>query len=184
MVRTGLNTRCLWAATGLLVGACANATAPTLPSLPEIAAALSLEDDEVVGSPTEVYARVARGALSCWFGAAGPLKANYIYHAEAEPASKGGKSEIVIHERDRTSENPKGLRAFRVAIAPKDATANVAIENLTMPEPLANSMDEDVRRWAAGAIGCTKGDRDWSPQTSPENEPDTWDSRTNSGRAT
>ena len=177
MKRVGLSLRCLGAATSLLVGACANASAPTLPSLPEIAAALSLDEDEVVGSPTEVYARVARGALSCWFGTSGPLKADYIYHASAEPASKGGKSEIVIRERDRTSEHPKGLRAFRVAIAPKGETAHVAVENLKMPEPLGRAMDDDVRRWAAGGIGCTKGGNDWSPQTEPEDEPDTWDAR-------
>lgn len=185
MARLGLKSRSIGAAASLLVGACANASAPTLPTLPEIAAALSLNEDEVVGSPTEVYARVARGAMSCWFGSAGPLKPNHIYHAQAEPASQGGKSEIVIHERDRTSENPKGLRVFRVSIEPKDETASVAIENLKLPETLAKSMDGDVRRWAAGAIGCTKGGNDWSPQApEPQDDPDTWKSRTNKGRAT
>lgn len=173
------------ASASLLVGACANATAPALPSLPEIAAALSLNDDEVVGSPTEVYSRLARGALSCWFGAKGALKANYIYHAEAEPASKGGKSEIVVHERDRTSENPKGLRVFRVVVEPKGKSASVAVENLQLPAPLAQSMDADVRRWAAGAIGCAKGGPDWSPQApAPHDDPDTWNMRTRKGRAT
>lgn len=185
MARLGLTSRSLGVVASLLVGACSNASAPTLPTLPDIAEALSLHEDEVVGSPTQVYARVARGALACWFGTAGPLKANYIYHAAAAPASQGGKSEIVIHERDRTSENPRGLRAFRVAIAPKGETASVAIENLKLPDPLATSMDADVRRWAAGGIGCTKGGEGWSPQMpEPQGGPDTWKSRTQKGHAT
>jgi hypothetical protein len=123
--------------------------------------------------------------MACWFGTAGPLKVNYIYHAEAKPASQGGKSEIVIHERDRTSENPRGLRAFRVAIAPKGETASVTIENLKLPEPLAASMDDDVRRWAAGAIGCTGGGNKWSPRApDPQEDPDTWKSGTRKGRST
>ena len=173
MVRPGLICASIGAAASLLAGGCANAP---LPSLPEIADALSVSQDEVVGSPIDIYARVARGAMSCWFESSGPLKANYIYHAEAEPASKGGKSEIVIHERDRQSENPKGLQAFRVSIAPKGETATLSIENLKLPEPLARSMDNDVRRWAAGAIGCTDGKGQWSPQPpKPQNDtPDTW----------
>jgi hypothetical protein len=127
-----------------------------------------------VGSPTDVYARVARGAMACWFGSAGPLKANYIYHAEAAPASQGGKSEIVIHERDRQSENPRGLRAFRVAIAPKGETATVDIEILKLPDPLARSMEKDVRRWAAGAIGCADGKGQWSPHETRSPEIETW----------
>lgn len=170
---------------GVLLGGCSGATPPVLPSLPEIAEALSLQEDQVVGSPTEVYARVARGAMACWFGTAGPLKANYVYHAEAEPASKGGKSEIVIHERDRNSENPRGLRAFRVAIAPKDASAAVDIEILKLPDPLAKSMQQDVRRWAAGAIGCGEGERQWSPkEPDAHDDPDTWRPRAVKGRAT
>lgn len=170
---------------GVLLGGCSGASPPVLPTLPEIAEALSLQEDQVVGAPTEVYARVARGAMACWFGTAGPLKASYVYHAEAEPASKGGKSEIVIHERDRQSENPKGIRAFRVAIVPKGATASVDIQVLKLPDRLANSMEKDVRRWAAGAIGCNEGDRQWSPQEpEPHDDPNTWSPRTRKGQET
>ncbi len=187
MPRSGLNwasivTLAGWAA-GLAAGGCTNASPPSLPALPDIAEALSLNESEVVGSPTEVYARVARGAMSCWFGTGGQLKAGYIYHAEAEPASKGGKSEIVIHERDRQSENPKGLRAFRVSIVPQDETARVSIENLKLPEGLAKTMDQDVRRWAAGAIGCTEGSEQWSPQP-PEPQSDPGQPPTHGGRKT
>ena len=78
----------------------------------------------MVGAPTEVYARVARGAMACWFGTSGPLKANYIYHAEAEPAAQGGKAEIVIHERDRTIDNPQRCAGFHVGIT-KDGEATL-----------------------------------------------------------
>lgn len=155
-----------------------------LPTLPEITEALSVSEADVVGSPTEVYARVARGAMACWFGTSGPLKANYVYHAEAEPASQGGKSEIVIHERDRTSENPRGLRAFRISIAQDGETVGLSIENLKLPGQLAKSMDKDVRRWAAGAIGCSEGGNQWSPRApaAPET-PGAGQSRKQKGRA-
>jgi hypothetical protein len=185
MVQRGLILASISAAAGLAAGGCSNASQPVLPTLPEIAEALSLNQDEVVGSPTEVYARVARGAMACWFESGGPLKTDYIYHAEAQPASRGGKSVIVIHERDRQSENPKGLRAFRVAIVPKGETASVSIQNLKLPEPLATSMDNDVRRWAAGAIGCTVGGGQWSPRPpEPQEDPDTWQLRTRKGHKT
>jgi hypothetical protein len=165
MLRSGLIRASMGAAVSLLAGGCSGAAPPVLPSLPQITGALS--ESPAVGPPTEVYARVARGAMACWFGTAGPLKKDYVYHAEAQPPAQGGKAEIVIHERDRTSENPRGLRAFRIAIAPDGEASSLAVENLKLPEPLAKSMQEDVRRWAAGAIGCTGADRGWAPR-SPE----------------
>ena len=130
----------------LLVGGCSG-NAPSLPALPQLTGTVT--EAPIVGSPTEVYERVARGAMSCWFGTNGPLKADYVYHAEAEPAGKGGKAEIVIHERDRRpTENPKGLRAYRVAITPEDGQTTLVFENLKLPEPIARAMEADARRWA------------------------------------
>lgn len=180
-----LRTAGKWAGTctvlGLLAGGCTSAS--PLPTLPDIAEALSIDEDAVVGSPTEVYSRVARGAMACWFGAAGPLKTGYVYHAAAQPAGKGGKAEIVIHERDQQSDNPKGLRAFRVQITPKGETANVAVENLKLEGPLAVSMEKDVRRWAGGAIGCAEPAGEWAPD-GPNPTPDSWKAQTAKGRAT
>ncbi len=184
LVRPGLFSVSIATAASLLLGGCSGASPPVLPTLPEIVEALSLNEDQVVGSPTEVYARLARGAMECWFGSKGPLKADYIYHAQAEPVSHGGKSEITIYERDRGSANPRGL-ALRVAITPNEKTASISIENLKLPEPLAKSMSDDVRRWAAGGIGCTKGGDQWLPRPpEPEDDPSTWHSRTRKGRAT
>lgn len=108
----------------------------------------------VADTPTEVYTRVARGALTCWFGASGPLKAGYIYHAEAEPASKGGASEIKIMKRDATADDPRALRAYRVVFAPSDNKTRVEIENVRIPEPLATRLKLDVNRWSAEEGGC------------------------------
>lgn len=152
----------LAASMSLLVGGCSGATPPSLPALPQLTGTVS--EAPIVGSPTEVYERIARGALACWFGTAGPLKADYVYHAEAEPAAKGGKSEIIIHERDRLSENPKGIRAYRIAIEPEGEATTLAVENLKLPEPMAKSMEADARRWGAGAFGCTEMEGGgWSP---------------------
>lgn len=110
---------------------------------------------EVVGTPTELYTRIARGALTCWFGAAGPLKSGFIYHAEAAPPSKGGRSEIAIRVRDKTAADPRSLRAYRVVMAPGETGSVIEVENVTIPEPLATQLGDDVRRWAADQEGCS-----------------------------
>lgn len=149
-------------------GGCAG-TAPAIPQLgeagadsgvPSAAAALQgiiLPKDLVVGSPTEVYTRIARGVLTCWFGAESALKARYIYHAEAEPASKGGRSEIKIMTRDWEAEDPRALRAYRIAILPSEGAARVEVENVRLPEPLAARLKSDVERWSHGEQGCGEG---------------------------
>ncbi len=168
MLRPRFISASVGAAAMLLAGGCSNATPPKLPSLSEITGTVS--EAPVVGAPTEVYARVARGAMACWFGTSGPLKADYIYHAEAEPAAQGGKAEIIIHERNRTpADNPKGPQAFKVDISKDGEATSLAVENIKLPEPLAKSMEADVRRWGAGSIGCTEGDEGWEPRA-PEAE--------------
>jgi hypothetical protein len=135
---------------------------PSLPSLPVFKA-----EDPVLGSPTELYTRIARGAMECWFAAKGPLKGRYVYHADADPASQGGKAEIVIHAIDPTSPNPRGLRAFRISIIPSGEKAKLEIENLKLPEGLAASMTGDIHRWAAAGVGCDDGaTAGWAPRNS------------------
>ena len=160
MLQPGFISAVIGAAPMLLAGACSNVTPPKLPSLSEITGTVS--QAPVVGAPTEVYERVGRGAMACWFGTSGPLKANYIYHAEAQSAAQGGNAEIVIHERDRTViDNPKGPQAFKIGIAKDGEATSVAVENIKLPEPMGKSMEADVRRWAAGSIGCAEGDKGW-----------------------
>lgn len=125
-----------------------------IPSLPQLTGGQT--EATIVGSPTEVYERIARGALSCWFGTKGPLKANFVYHAEAEPPGKGGKAEIAIHERDRKYEGPKGPRAYRIVIESESDKTTLTFENLKLPDPLAASMEADARRWGSGEVGCTE----------------------------
>jgi hypothetical protein len=148
-----------------LASGCSGVNAPSLPSLQ---APGTISEAPIVGSPTEVYERVARGVLSCWFGASGPLKKDYIYHAEADPPGKGGKAEIVIHERDRISDNPKGLRAYRIAITPEDDATTLVFENFKFPEATAKSMEEDTRRWGSGAFGCAAAESGGWSENKPE----------------
>jgi hypothetical protein len=164
---------CVAATAGLLAG-CANGPSP-LTALPKIGdvttaatppspepsegaastlTALLSSSDNVVGSPTDVYTRIARGVLTCWFGAAGPLKTTHIYHAAADPASKGGKSEIEIFQKDPTASDPRSLRAYRVAILPSGSTAKVEVENIKIAEPLASRLGADVLRWSKAEGGC------------------------------
>lgn len=153
-----------------LIGGCSG-NGSSLPSLPELTG--SVTEAPVVGSPTEVYARIARGALSCWFGAAGPLKAGYVYHADADPPSKGGKAEISLHERNRLSDNPKGMRAYRITIAAENDATTLTFENIKMLEPVALSLETDARRWATGEIGCTPAQSGgWSENAPPPPAPE------------
>ena len=152
----------------LLLAGCSGAALPELPSLATDTTSTGGKT-VVEDSPTDIYARIARGAMACWFGTAGPLKANYIYHASAEPPSKGGNANIVIRERDKGSNNTGGLRAFRVSVTPvDDESSELVVENLKLPGPQAKSMTADVRRWATGAIGCSKANAagEWDPQPS------------------
>ncbi|MDX2309077.1 MAG: hypothetical protein NW216_12620 [Hyphomicrobium sp.] len=107
-----------------------------------------------VGTPTEIYTRVARGILTCWFGSNGPLKPDYIYHADAEPPSKGGASTIDVRTRDTTSKDPRSLRAWRVVIEPKPEGTALLVENAKLPEHWAQRLETDVQRWAAAEEGC------------------------------
>ena len=148
---------------GALAGCSGNGGATTLalPSVSDLSVAalpspgaLNPIPEHVVGTPTEVYTRVARGALTCWFGASGPLKGTYIYHADAEPASKGGRSEIVIFVKDQQAGDQRSLRAFHVLISTVENKTKVEMENAKIPEPMAGRMKTDVARWAADEEGC------------------------------
>ncbi len=108
----------------------------------------------VVGSPTEVYTRVAQGAVTCWFGAHGPLKGRYIYHASAESPSRGGRAEISVHERDDLSKDPRGGRALKIFITPEGEQTMVSYENQRISSELSEAMRRDVDRWAGGKTGC------------------------------
>lgn len=150
----------------------------TLPSLSALAPSSVTPPAAIetpVGSATEIYSRVAQGAVGCWFGTKGPLKKDFIYHAEADAPSRGGKAEIVVHVRDVTQPNPRGAKAYRVKITPTSETsAALATENLKMPEIMAAAMTEDVNRWSKGDQGCvgTSTTAGWNaPAESPPGAP-------------
>lgn len=142
--------------------------------LASLTAMLPEAEPGVVGTPTELYTRIARGALNCWFGATGPLKGRYIYHADAKPASQGGGSVIVIRERDLTADDPRSLRAFRVKITPGSSVAKLDIENSRIAKPLAERMTKDVRRWAADDVGCHPAPQSeaWAVNAEDKKKPD------------
>lgn len=175
--------------TGLIVSSAASLACLFLAgcsgaSLPELApeGTATLKEAPIVGRPTDIYARVARGALACWFGKAGPLRDNYVYHARAEPPAKGGKAKIVIHERDTIAEDTRGLRTFRISIVPDGESSRIGIENLKMPEGLSETMENDVHRWARGDVDCADANSGWAPK--PPNTKNKPPSKTGRERAT
>lgn len=121
-------------------------------SLPELGGTAS--PPPIRGTPTDVYTRVARGAVTCWFGADGPLKKSYVYHAVAKPPSKGGQARILIHKRDNALRDKRGARAYAIDIVPDGKTAELVFQNATMGEPRGTDMAKDAQRWAAGIEGC------------------------------
>lgn len=109
------------------------------------------------GSATDIYSRIASGAMKCWFAVGGPLKTDYVYHATAAPASRGGKAQIAIHRRDPTQPNPRGAKAYLVDIDPTgEASATVKTENLKMTDAFASAMTNDITRWTKGEEGCSQ----------------------------
>lgn len=160
---------------GLALGGCAASTGgetgglslPSLPKMPTVADFTPAPAEKPVGSTTEVYARIARGANACWFAAGGPLKRDYIYHAEADAPSRGGKAEITIHAREPSHPNPRGAKAYRIQIDPDGEAAKIQTENLRMTELAANEMTADVNRWANGEQGCAGNSTaaGWAPQS-------------------
>jgi hypothetical protein len=129
------------------------------------------------GSATDIYSRLASGAMKCWFAVGGPLKKDYIYHATAAPASRGGKAEIVIHERDTTHPNPRGLKSYAVDIEPTgESSATVRARNLKMTDAFASAMTNDIARWTNGEESCSQamavaGGPPASPQTTASATP-------------
>jgi hypothetical protein len=108
----------------------------------------------VDGTPTGIFAEVARGALGCWFAANGPLKATHVYRAEAEPPAKGGNAEIVIHERDASVRDLRGPRAYRIVFAAELSSVRVTMIALKFEPKLAQAMAKDIESWAKGGEGC------------------------------
>jgi hypothetical protein len=150
---------------GLLLALTCACTPNALPTLPLVVPApdtgsLSLRpapyETAVMasGTPSEVYALVARGVLNCWLGARGPLKGSHLFQAEAEPPAKGGAAEIVIHERDVSLRDQRGTRAYRISFLSEAAGVRVGMSALKFQLAHAQAMAKDVEIWAKGGIGC------------------------------
>jgi len=163
---------------GLLAAACAagcsSSGAPTLsppPGAIETGATLhpssttaAVETTIIApGTPTEVYALVAHGALRCWFAPDGLLKTTHVFNAEADSPTHGGAAAIVLHERDATLGDQRGPRAFRIAFVSDPGGSRVTIVNLKMADVIAQAMVRDAETWARGGEGCEARAADRSP---------------------
>ncbi len=173
---------CFWIiATPFLLTGCGNLqitpgdlTTSALNALPKAELSLPSAVKRPVGSPTEVYTRVARGVLSCWFGSHGPLKTTHRFHAQAEPRSKGGNSRITLYEIPKDRTRKLGDRAFSISITRDGTRAHVETENSRLSKRQANQFTKDVERWAAAQTGCLTPEevaKDWSAETQTSNAP-------------
>lgn len=104
--------------------------------------------------PVDVYARVARGALRCWFGPEGSLKKTHVFHAKVEPPADGGAAEISIQTRE-TGSTHGVLLAYAIAIAPAPSGSLIEARNFRFTDDQANLMTQDVSRWVSGKEDCS-----------------------------
>lgn len=133
----------------------AKASSETTPETGSVSQSLPQETGTLVpGTPTGVFADVARGALGCWFAADGPLKASHVYRAEAQPPAKGGDAQIVIHERDDSMRDLRGLRAYRITFSAELTSVRVTMTALRFEAKIAQAMARDVESWAKGGQSC------------------------------
>lgn len=144
---------------GVLAGGCAS-NPLSLPPLPASLGADAQSATVAPDPPVDVYSRVARGALKCWFGSAGSLKKSHVFHAKTDPPSAGGAAQIVVHTRDAETLQPgqagyAALRAFQISISPAAGGSLVETQNVRFPEPQGLDMTKDVARWVGGSDGCS-----------------------------
>lgn len=145
---------------------CSSSGAPTLSAAPSVVETGAIPQPPssdhtayersiiVPGTPTDVYALVARGALGCWFAANGPLKSTHVFRADAAPPSQGGQAEIVLHERDVSMRDQRGARAFQVKLQSEAGRVRVDMIVLRVAPTLAEPMLLDVEAWSRGDASC------------------------------
>lgn len=142
---------------GMETSAIPSAALDALPSLPRLE--LPKAPPPNVGTPIEIYERVGRQLRQCWLMPGRPLSASHLFEAAAEPAHKGGNSQIVIRERDgeETGQKARGSRAYTITITADPASPERSlVETATgkLAADKAAELDRQVRAWAAGAQGC------------------------------
>jgi hypothetical protein len=108
----------------------------------------------VPGTPADVYVMVARGAMSCWFSPAGPLRRSHVFTADVDPPARGGAALISLHEKDLKGGEQRGARAYQVAMTTAPVGTQVAIATPKMAPEIAEAMKVDVQIWARGKQSC------------------------------
>ena len=108
----------------------------------------------VAGTPADVYVMVARGAMSCWFSPAGPLRRTHVFSADVDPPARGGAALISLHEKDQKAGDQRGARAYQVAMTTAPGGTQVAIATPKMAAEIAEAMKIDVKIWARGKPSC------------------------------
>ncbi len=149
----------------LALGACGSTTellntasVPALPSLPSLpkAVAVTPHTSSHGESTHEIYARVARGAKTCWFGPGKPLVKGYAFDGEAASEADGGAAEVSVHVRAPDQPNARGGKVFVVTVAKEADGSKLEMENRRIPEAMAEQMRADVARWAkTGEVECS-----------------------------
>lgn len=106
------------------------------------------------GTPADVYVMVARGAMSCWFSPAGPLRRSHVFTADVDPPARGGAALVTLHEKAPKTGDQRGVRAYQIAMTTAPGGTQVAIATPKMAPEIAEAMKVDVQIWARGKPSC------------------------------
>lgn len=130
-------------------GAC-GATLPQLATAPLVQTSLATE---IVGSPEDIYLRIARQAQRCWFGPFGTLHGRYMMHADVPPPNSSEPVTITVHRRLANEKKPWGTSVLRLELTGQ-STTSLVFANIGRDPAQQKAFREGLTRWANGQDDC------------------------------
>lgn len=142
----------------MMAGACLGAGGCGA-SLPEanLPKATALIDNShattIVGSPADIYQRIARQAQRCWFGPFGKLHTQYMMHADVPPPTSSEPVTLTVHRRLDSATKPWGPGLIRLELS-GTSTTTLTFENIGLKPAAQKTITEGLTRWANGRTDC------------------------------
>jgi len=109
----------------------------------------------VVGTPREIYEKIARRAQLCWFGPFGSVHDRYMMHADVPPPSSSAPVTMAVHRRLADLKKPWGPALMRVKFSGQTSTT-LSFQNNGLERAVMTRMSRTITRWANGRKNCPK----------------------------
>jgi len=142
------------AAIGLSTGGCSGLPQPGAPS--NISASLLVTNHNsnvVVGRPKDIYQRIARVAVRCWFGPFGALHNRFMTSAEVPPDPSDEPVRMAVHRRLPDLKKPWGPSLLRIELT-GTTTTTLSFENVGLEPQISTQMSSAFTSWANGRTDC------------------------------